>query len=68
MFQNTPLPLKIPSQVTLLFKPNGTMVYHYRQWCNNEHNNLDSYFPFLKPPLEAFKFIHILNIIQVMKV
>ena len=44
------------------------MNYHDSQWRNNECNNLDSNFSFLKPLLEAFKFIHILKIIQLMKV
>ena len=44
------------------------MNYHDSQWHNNERNHLDSYFSFLKPHLEAFKFIYISKIIQLMKV
>ena len=44
------------------------MNYHDSRWRNNEHNQLDSNFPFLKPLLEDFKFIYILKIIQLMKV
>ena len=44
------------------------MNYHDRQWCNNERNHLDSRFSFLKTILEAFKFIYILKIIQLVKV
>ena len=42
-----------------------------QQWITmttNEHDNLDSKIFFLKPLFEAFKFIYILKIIQVMKV
>ena len=39
------------------------MNYHDGQWCNYEHDNIDSYFSFLKPLLEAFKFIYIVKII-----
>ena len=39
------------------------MDYHDSQWCNNERNHLDSYLSFLKPLLDAFKFIYILKII-----
>ena len=71
MFQNTlnSSPLKGLSQLTFLFKPNATMNYMYHDsLChNNDHNNLDSYFSFLKPPLWAFTFIYILKIIQLMK-
>ena len=38
------------------------MNYH-----DNERNNLDSNFSFLIPFLEAFEFIYILKIIQLMK-
>ena len=34
----------------------------------DSHNNLESYFSFLKPLWETFKFINILKIIQLMKV
>ena len=44
------------------------MNYHDSRWRNNEHYNLDSYLFFLKPLLEAFKFIFILKIIQLMRV
>ena len=54
-------------RVIFLFKTNATMNYD-RRWHNNERNHLDSYFPFFKPLLEAFKFIYILKIIQLMKV
>ena len=36
--------------------------------AKNERNYLDSYFPFLKTHLEAFKFIYILKLIQLMEV
>ena len=64
MFQNTKIPP--PSQQSLItdFKPNATMNYHDSQWHNNELNHLDSCFSFLKPLLEAFKFINILKIIM----
>ena len=42
--------------------------YHNSQWCSNECNDLDSYLSFLKPVLEAFKLIHILKVIKLMKV
>ena len=58
MFQNTLTPRPIsPSQLTFFVQTN----------CNNERNNFDSYFPFLKPILEAFTFDYI-KIIQLMKV
>ena len=63
MFQNDlnpPPPKKSPSQ---MFKPNATMNYHDSWWRNNERNQLDSWFSFSKPILEAFKFINILKII-----
>ena len=44
------------------------MNYHDSWWRNNEHNHLYSIFSFLKPLLEAFKFIYILKIILLMKV
>ena len=44
------------------------MNYHDSRWRNNERNNLDSYFFFLKHLLETFKFINILKIIQLMRV
>ena len=44
------------------------MNYHDSQWRNNERNYLDSYYSFLKPLLEDFKFIYILKIIQHMMV
>ena len=53
-----PPTFKSPSQLTFLFKPNATMNYHDSQWCNNECNNLYSYFSFIKPALEAF-LIHL---------
>ena len=37
--------------------------YHDSRWCNNEHNQFDSWFSFSKPILEAFKIINILKII-----
>ena len=43
------------------------MNYHDSQLCNNERNHLDSYFSFLNHLLEAFKFLHILKIIQLIK-
>ena len=36
------------------------MNYHDSRWLNNERNNFDLYFSFLKPLIEAFKFIYIL--------
>ena len=39
------------------------MNYHDSWWRNNERNQLDSWFSFLKPILEAFKFINTLKII-----
>ena len=70
MFQNTltPPPFKSSSQLTFLFKPNATINYHDSQRCNNEREKLDSYFSFLKPLLEAFKFTYILKMIQLMTV
>ena len=44
------------------------MNYHDSHWPNNERNHLGSYFSFLKPLLEAFKFIYVLKIIHLMKV
>ena len=44
------------------------MNYHDSRWCNNEHNRLDSYFSFLNPLLEAFKFMYIFKITRLMKV
>ena len=44
------------------------MNYHDSWWHNNERNNLESYFSFIKHHLEAFKFIYILKIIQLIKV
>ena len=51
IFQNNlfPPPLKVPHNWLFLFKQNATVNYHDSQWCNNEHNNLDSNFSFLKP-------------------
>ena len=37
--------------------------YHDSWWCNNERNQLESWFSFSKPNLEAFKIIKILKII-----
>ena len=37
--------------------------YHDSRWCNNERNQLESWFSFSKPILEAFKTINILKII-----
>ena len=68
MLQNTLTPPKSLSQLTFLFKPNATMNYHDSRWHNNERNQLDSCFSFLKPHLEVFKFIYILKIILLMKV
>ena len=42
--------------------------YHDSRWRNNERNQLDSWFSFSKPILEAFKSINILKIIELMKV
>ena len=44
-FQKTLFTLKNPPQLTFLFKPNATMKYHDSQLCNNECDNLNSYFP-----------------------
>ena len=44
------------------------MNYHDIERRNSERNYLDSYFSFLKPLLEVFKFISIQKIIQLMKV
>ena len=43
------------------------MNYHDCQWRKNERYHLDSHFSFLKPLIEDFKFIYILEIIQLMK-
>ena len=64
MFQNTLPSLINPITTDILFKPNATMSYH----ANNERNNLDSYFLFIKLLLDVFKFIYILQIIQLMNV
>ena len=37
--------------------------YHDSRWRNNERNQLESWFSFSKPILEAFKIINILKII-----
>ena len=70
MFQNTLTPPlnKSPSQLTFLFKLNAAKNYHDSQLHNNERKNLDSIFSFIKPLLEAFKFIYILKIIQLINV
>ena len=44
------------------------MNYHDSRWRKNERHHLDSHFSFLSPLLEDFKFIYILNIIQLLKV
>ena len=44
------------------------MNYQDSRWRNNKRYHLDSYFSSLKPLLEDFKFIYILEIIQLMKV
>ena len=44
------------------------MNYHGSRWRNNELDNLDPHLSFLKPILEAFKFIYIFKIIHLMKV
>ena len=44
------------------------MNYLDSRWSNNERNQLDSCFSFLKPILEVFELIRILKIIQLMKV
>ena len=67
MFQNTLTPPLKSLTTDFLFKPNATMNYH-DSLRNNEHNIFDSYFTFLKPLLDTFKFIYILKIIQLMKV
>ena len=49
-----------------LFKSNATMNHHDSQLRNNEPNNLDSNISLLKSVLEAFKFIYVLKIFQLM--
>ena len=46
-----------------MFKPNATLDYYDSRWRNNERNQLESWFSFSKPILEAFKIINILKII-----
>ena len=61
MFQNTlsPPPLKSSLQLTLLFKQNEQYI---------TTTVMESYFSFLKSILEAFPFIYVLKIIQLMNV
>ena len=63
MFKNnfwTP-PKKSPGLWNVQTKCNND--YQDNWWCNNERNQLDSWFSFSKPIFEAFKMINILKII-----
>ena len=44
------------------------MNYHDSRWRNNERDQFDSCFFYLKPILEVFKFMYSLKSIQLMKV
>ena len=63
MFKNnlTPPPPKKKSLTYVQTKCNND--YHDSRWSNNERNQLESWFSFSKPILEAFKIIDILKII-----
>ena len=54
---NPPPPKKVPH------KCSNQIQQWYSPRCNNERNQLESWFSFLKPILEAFKIINILKII-----
>ena len=58
---NLPPPPKKKSLTYVQTK--GINDYHDSRWRNNEHNQLESWFSFSKPILEAFKIITILKII-----
>ena len=59
MFKNNLNPP--PPQTYVQTKCNND--YHDSRWRNNERNQLESWFSFSKPILEAFKIIDILKII-----
>ena len=65
MLQNTFNPPPIKSLTTDFFGQTKMQqsIRMTADDCNSERNYLDSYFSFLKPLLEAFKFIYILKII-----
>ena len=61
MFKNNSNPPLKKSLTYVQTKCNND--YHDSRWRNNERNQLESWFSFSKPILEAFEIINILKII-----